>query len=295
MGGLKKAWVISVVVLAVAVALGVALDTRSEERADLRPAGGRGDPALVVDDPRSTSTVVAAPEPVADGGAPSATVPMHPDGSVKSRTSRRSDPAAELQGSSTARSVPVLPPNPEPSVNSSRPIPANPAPTTTLVRSAPTTVASPPSTAPTEAAAPNPGENPWIPEPTAVRRRTDVESTLFTLHNQHRAQAGVAPLTRSGCLDGISDEWVRKLIAQDYTVHRSGPDMLARTKGCMTASQARENYAKVMPGDAQWLMRGWMESDGHRRTILEPAMTAVGISVWEDSNGAFWAVTNFGG
>ncbi len=71
--------------------------------------------------------------------------------------------------------------------------------------------------------------------------------------------------------------------------------MLARTKGCMTASQARENYAKVMPGDAQWLMRGWMESDGHRRTILAPAMPAVGISVWEDSNGAFWAVTNFGG
>lgn len=122
-----------------------------------------------------------------------------------------------------------------------------------------------------------------------------MESTLFALHNQRRAEAGAGPLVRNGCVDGVADEWVRKLIDQDYAVHRSGSDMLARTKGCMAATQVRENYAKVMPGDAHWIMRGWLESDGHRRNILDPAMTTIGISVWEDSNGAFWAVANFGG
>ncbi|MBW4716656.1 CAP domain-containing protein [Saccharothrix sp. SC076] len=157
------------------------------------------------------------------------------------------------------------------------------SPTTTTVETTtttaePTTTTVETTTAPTTTATP--------PKPAS-----DVERVV-NLVNDARAEAGCEPLTvderavRSA--QGHSDD----MSARDYFSHTTpeGVDFAQRMREAGHPGPGGENIAKGQR-TPEAAMKSWMNSDGHRRNILNCDFTTIGVGVATD--GWYWT-QNFG-
>jgi len=115
-----------------------------------------------------------------------------------------------------------------------------------------------PSKAPAHAPAPPPG--PGIP--------LVIGSYQQVLINADRARAGLRPLSWSSCLAAVAIANARRMAAQGYISHTSGPWL---DLGCRLGSQGGENVGWWSAGvnDAQ-LNSMFMASWDHRANILGP-------------------------
>lgn len=179
------------------------------------------------------------------------------------------------------------------------PPPPPPPPTTPP----PTTQAAPPSPPPaptraaratrrpaTTAAAPAPAappaEAPPPPAP-AVDPGAYAGALLAAVNDERRAR-GLAPLAHDGCADRYADAQAARMAARGSMSHQALEPVLDE---CGT-SRAAENVGQ---GDvsAQRMVAAWMASDGHRRNILDPALTAVGTGAARGADGRWYACQVF--
>lgn len=125
-------------------------------------------------------------------------------------------------------------------------------------------------------------------------------SGVVSLTNQHRAAAGLAPLTFNSTLTNMALVKAQDMIGKGYFAHVSpsgvGVSDLARQVG-YAYLLIGENLALGNFKNDSVLVQGWMDSPGHRANILKPQFTEIGVAVIEgthDGTHVWYAVQEFG-
>jgi uncharacterized protein YkwD len=118
--------------------------------------------------------------------------------------------------------------------------------------------------------------SPEAPEPVLTRQRI----ILWT--NEARVQQMLLPLTENRRLDIIAAERVNDMLQKQYFAHvspsREGVAETAKTIGYRYRVLA-ENIAKGAFGDDERVVRGWLQSPGHRKNILSRDIEEIGAAV----------------
>ncbi|GAA5162030.1 MULTISPECIES: CAP domain-containing protein [Amycolatopsis] len=121
---------------------------------------------------------------------------------------------------------------------------------------------------------------------------TSVAGQVLALVNQERAKAGCGALAEDSRLDTAAQKFSEDMSARDYFAHSTpeGVTFDQRIKAAGYPSPAAENIAKGSTTAAQ-TMQMWMNSDGHRRNILNCSYQKLGVGL--DKDGWYW-VQDFG-
>ncbi|CAH9413138.1 Uncharacterized protein, YkwD family [Streptomyces globisporus] len=253
-------------------------------------------------DSYTTGNTTAADQ-VRTGGAPdlltqggSSTAPADRSSSPAGRGSER--PEAP---SATPSKTPSKTPSPSktskaPSKSAAPSTSKKPAATPSKKSKAPTTApeksSAPSSKAPAPpktSAAPPPSKKP-SPSPTDASARSEV----LALVNEERAKVGCSPLSTSAPLTSLAQNFSEDMAARGFFDHTDpdGDTPWDRAAQAGVQGLAAENIARGQ-ADAQAVMEGWMNSEGHRANILNCDYKTIGIGVHEGSGGPWW-VQNFG-
>jgi uncharacterized protein YkwD len=128
-----------------------------------------------------------------------------------------------------------------------------------------------------------------------------VREEMLARVNAERAAAGFPPLLRDPRLDEAAQRHAEDMLVRSYYNHISpdGTSPTTRTrKSGYTGRLVGENIARG-PVAVQEVMNNWMGSSGHRRNLLQPAFTHLGVGVVVGRNPAMgdtviW-VQDFGG
>jgi uncharacterized protein YkwD len=117
------------------------------------------------------------------------------------------------------------------------------------------------------------------------------DQQILNLVNQERAKVGADPLKINEQLDLAADGHTLDQASMNKMSHTgsNGSKMGDRIKDAdYIFSSAGENVAYGF-GDAATVMKGWMNSAGHRQNILNPSFTEIGIGYAEGADGRpFW-------
>ncbi|MDD4680332.1 MAG: CAP domain-containing protein [Clostridia bacterium] len=163
-------------------------------------------------------------------------------------------------------------PTPAPSASPTSAPTATPAPTPTA---APTPAPTP---APTAAPAPTPA--PTQEPPASGYQLSASEQKMIDLVNQERAKAGVAALKVDLELSRVARIKSQDMKDNNYFSHTSptygSPFEMMKNFGISYRS-AGENIAKH--SSVESAHAGLMNSDGHRKNILNPSFTHIGIGI----------------
>ncbi len=126
------------------------------------------------------------------------------------------------------------------------------------------------------------------------------EQFIITLTNVERSQAGLSPLSFNKSLSMMAEFKSEDMIAKQYFAHVA-PD---GTDVALLA--ARANYAYLNLGEnlamgdfasSADVVRGWMNSPGHRANILSKNFTEIGVSAirgMHEGRVVWYAVQEFG-
>ncbi|MDO5092887.1 MAG: CAP domain-containing protein [Propionibacteriaceae bacterium] len=182
--------------------------------------------------------------------------------------------------------IPTEEPTPEPTPTE------EPTPEPSEITTAPAEPTSTPSPTATESDTPTPSAA--TPEPTSSESATSEAATdeatqVLTLVNQHRTSAGCSPLTLDARLSQAAAAHSQDMAANNYFSHSSqdGRNPFQRMEAAGYPSPGAENIAMGYP-DAQAVVTGWMNSDGHRANILNCSLTTMGLGTADSAQGVYW-------
>lgn len=195
-------------------------------------------------------------------GAWSATYLLPPGDQVADST-----PVATIP--TTLVTPPTTTPGPEPTPTSDPPTATDP----------PTTAAPPESTAPP--APPAPSAPPGVDD-----RVLAFEQEVVALVNAERARAGCAALTEDARLTAAARAHSADMAARGYFSHTTpdGVEFHTRISNAgYSWSLVAENIARGQRDPAA-VMNAWMNSDGHRRNILNCNLRHIGVGLAYDAN-----------
>lgn len=182
-------------------------------------------------------------------------------------------PVPTLPESGSAAPSPSASPSPAASPSASPPSASSPSP------AAPATSAPPAPTPPAQA-------SPDVPGPVAA-----AEAQVVVLVNQERAAVGCPALSVDSRLTAAARGHSADMAARGYFSHETpeGVSFSARiTQAGYRWSAAAENIAAGQR-DAAAVMRAWMNSDGHRRNILNCSLRHIGVGlVYSANNRPYW-------
>ncbi|WP_405190028.1 CAP domain-containing protein [Streptomyces anulatus] len=247
-----------------------------------------------------TTGKTTAADQVRTGGAPdlltqggSSTAPADRSASPTGRGSERPEAPSK-----TPSTTPSASPSKTPSKSAAPSTSKKPAATPSEKSKAPTTSKAPEkSTAPASKApappktssAPPPSKKP-SPSPTDASARSEV----LSLVNQERAKVGCSPLSTSAPLTSLAQNFSEDMAARGFFDHTDpdGDTPWDRAAQAGVQGLGAENIARGQ-ADAQAVMEGWMNSEGHRANILNCDYKTIGIGMHEGSGGPWW-VQNFG-
>ncbi|KXG77684.1 CAP domain-containing protein [Thermotalea metallivorans] len=143
---------------------------------------------------------------------------------------------------------------------------------------------------PTPAPAPKPDAPQTVPqEQTPSHQPTDAREfqagvyEMLELINAERAKAGVAPLQLHKELTAVAQEKSEDMVRNNYFSHTSptyGSPFDMMKKFGINYAAAGENIA--INSSIQKAHIAFMNSDGHRKNILNPNFTHIGIGIAKD-------------
>ncbi|MGE5630168.1 MAG: CAP domain-containing protein [Caulobacteraceae bacterium] len=145
-----------------------------------------------------------------------------------------------------------------------------------------TGTAAPSATAPTAtpAAAPKPAA-------TGTTAMSSDESRILQLVNAEREKAGASPLKANGNLTKVARMKSQDMVANNYFSHQSptygSPFDMLKSNG-ISYMYAGENIAMNQTADAAF--QAWMNSEGHRKNILNPNFTDLGVGIAPKGDGS---------
>ncbi|ALU96481.1 SCP-like extracellular [Streptomyces globisporus C-1027] len=235
-----------------------------------------------------------APDLLTQGG--SSTAPADRSSSPASRGSERPEAPSTSPSKTPSKTPSPSKTSKAPSKSAAPSTSKKPAATPSKKSKAPTTApeksSAPASKAPAPpktSAAPPPSKKP-SPSPTDASAR----SAVLALVNQERAKVGCSPLSTSAPLTSLAQNFSEDMAARGFFDHTDpdGDTPWDRAAQAGVQGLAAENIARGQ-ADAQAVMEGWMNSEGHRANILNCDYKTIGIGVHEGSGGPWW-VQNFG-
>ncbi|MFJ1900756.1 MULTISPECIES: CAP domain-containing protein [unclassified Streptomyces] len=147
------------------------------------------------------------------------------------------------------------------------------------------------SAAGTAAAAPAPSAS----APAATRTTappaagTSAQAAVLSLVNQERAKVGCSPVTASGPLASLAQDFSDDMAARGFFDHTDpdGKTPWDRAAKAGVDGLGGENIARGQ-ADAQAVMDAWMDSEGHRANILNCDYKTLGVGVHFGSGGPWW-------
>ncbi|MGB5945152.1 CAP domain-containing protein [Paenisporosarcina sp.] len=117
---------------------------------------------------------------------------------------------------------------------------------------------------------------------------SSIEQQVLTLTNQERAKGGLKALATDSALMNSAREKSADMSKNNYFSHTSptlgSPFDQMKAKGIQYKAAA-ENIAMGQQSAAE-VVKGWMESPGHRANIMNGSFTHIGIGY--DANGNYW-------
>lgn len=132
------------------------------------------------------------------------------------------------------------------------------------------------------------------PEPTTTTTPADLPQAqqVVALVNEARDLAGCKPLTVDERVVKAAQDHSTDMARRDYFSHTTpeGVDFAQRMRTAGYPSPGGENIA-MGQRSAEQVMKAWMNSDGHRRNILNCGFTTIGVGL--DTRGWYWT-QNFG-
>lgn len=131
--------------------------------------------------------------------------------------------------------------------------------------------------------------------PQTATPETTMTDELLDLINAERATAGSVPLQANENLTAAAVAHARDMAQGDYFSHTSADGRSAKDRAVEHGYTAygAENIARGQR-TPQATVTSWMNSDGHRRNLLNPELVAVGLGVAERSEGGPVWVAKFG-
>jgi hypothetical protein len=115
------------------------------------------------------------------------------------------------------------------------------------------------------------------------------ESCFLSAVNAARSAAGAAPLSLQGDLLRISRAWSQTMARAGQLFHDPNLTKLAPSRW----QALGENVGTGPTCDA--IAQAFMNSPEHRRNILDPAFTTVGVGVVDSDGGTVWVTEDFMG
>lgn len=133
-----------------------------------------------------------------------------------------------------------------------------------------------------------PGQRLTIPDLNAAK---SIESQVIQLTNQERAKNGLKPLAADWQLSRVARYKSVDMRDKNYFQHNSptygSPFDMIKSFG-ITYRNAGENLAAGQP-TPQEVVKGWMNSPGHRANILNSSYTHIGVGYAKGgSYGHYW-------
>ncbi|WJE16480.1 CAP domain-containing protein [Halobacillus sp. ACCC02827] len=114
------------------------------------------------------------------------------------------------------------------------------------------------------------------------------EKQVVELTNQEREKQGLAPLELDTELSAVAKDKSLDMQKNNYFSHNSptygSPFDMMKTYG-IDYQTAGENIAMGQTSPEQ-VVQGWMNSEGHRKNIMNPNFTHIGVGHAEDGN--YW-------
>ena len=118
---------------------------------------------------------------------------------------------------------------------------------------------------------------------------TRLANEVVTLTNAERQKAGCPPVTNDRTLRSVATAHSEDMAERNYFSHTSpdgeGPEDRAAAAGY--DGYSGENIA-LGYNSAEAVVKGWMQSSGHRENILNCSSTEVGVGVADSSQGLYW-------
>jgi hypothetical protein len=127
----------------------------------------------------------------------------------------------------------------------------------------------------------------------AAQRLSENEQVLFDAANRERAAQSLPALQWDEALAKAARKHANRMAFYNVVKHQlpGEPDLEARlTEAGARFSFIAENIA--VASNPETIQAGWMDSPGHRKNILNPRLTAVGIAAVRGTGGLF-AVQDF--
>jgi len=121
------------------------------------------------------------------------------------------------------------------------------------------------------------------------------ESQVIDLVNVERAKAGLNPLTENTNLSYVAtlkSEDMAKLNYFDHTSPTYGSPFDMMKQFGVSYRAAGENIAMGQTSPEQ-VMNGWMNSEGHRKNILSPNFTQIGVGIARNAEGRLYWTQQF--
>ncbi|MEU9842723.1 CAP domain-containing protein [Actinomadura sp. NPDC048032] len=115
------------------------------------------------------------------------------------------------------------------------------------------------------------------------------EASVVSLTNAERAKHGCPALRTDARLVTAARKHSADMAANDYFDHtsRNGDSPWKRMEDAGYSSPGAENIAKGYP-TASAVVKGWMDSPGHRANILNCGLRAIGVGMASGSGGRLW-------
>ena len=163
-------------------------------------------------------------------------------------------------------------------------------PTSSTTAPPPSTPSVPPSTSDTPADPPPADPPPADPDPPEASGSHRDQVVQYV--NWARQEAGCGPVQVDSRLTASAQGHSEDMSNRDYFSHTTpeGVTFDQRIRNAGYPSPGAENIA-MGASSAEQVMRMWMESDGHRRNILNCDLNAIGVGL--DTDGWYWT-QNFG-
>jgi uncharacterized protein YkwD len=127
------------------------------------------------------------------------------------------------------------------------------------------------------------------PADSATSPQTAYANEAFTATNSNRTTRNLASLTQSSCLKRFAASQAQKMADQSKIFHQPlGPI----AKRCRLRAVG-ENVAYGFPSGSA-VVRGWMNSSGHRANILNRSYRQMAVAARQNSEGTWYVAQVFG-
>ena len=128
------------------------------------------------------------------------------------------------------------------------------------------------------------------PSTTPTGQYAQFQQEVLNLVNKERTSRGLKPLTLNAKLSNVATMKSQDMINKNYFDHTSptyGSPFDMMNKFGISYRTAGENIAMGQTTPQQ-VMNSWMNSEGHRKNILNPNFTELGVGIASNGSSLYW-------